>query len=167
MKFWRDFPRNIDCGAVKFNPIETTKAIALGAGAFILYSLFRKGYAAGTLNFYPGNIKDLYIENARPVIILGVAAQNTSNQSFTVNSFAGNLYANGYLVGNVSNFTPQTISRNSEKIIDLKIRLGVLGVVNNIIQAWNNGSFQQDLEFDGYANVDNLQVHVPLKYQIG
>lgn len=160
-------PQEYRLRAVKFNPIETTKAIAFGAAAFILYSLIRKGKAAGTLNFYPSNIKDLYIENARPVIVLGVAVQNTSNQNFTLNSFAGNLYANGYLVGNVSNFTPQTVSRNSEQIIDIKIRMGVLGVVNNIIQAWNNGSFQQDLEFDGYANVDNLQVHVPLKYQIG
>jgi hypothetical protein len=129
--------------------------------------LIRKQNAAGTLNFYPSTVKDLYIENARPVIVLGLAAQNTSNQSFTINSFAGNLYANGYLVGNVSNFTTQTIERNKETIIELTVRMGVLGVVNNIIQAWNNGTAAQQLELDAYINVDNLQVHKVLKYSIG
>lgn len=84
-----------------------------------------------------------------------------------MNSFAGNLYANGYLVGNVSNFIPQSILPNSEQLIFLKIRMGILGIVNDIINAWQNGSFTQNLDFDGRVNVDNLQIQVPLKYSIG
>lgn len=147
--------------------MTNTQTIALTAGALLLYSYFRKATAAGRLNFYPANVKDLYFDGATPVITLGLAVQNTSNQSFGLKSLAGNVYANNYLVGNVSSFTPQIIGPNSQAIVTIRVRMSLLGIVNDIIEAITNKKFTQVLELESWANIDNQQVPINIKYKVG
>lgn len=119
------------------------------------------------MNLYPRGVKDIYFDGPTPVIRLILAAQNSSGQTLTVNSVVANLSANGYLVGNVSSFVPQPILPNSENYIVVSVRLSALGVVNDIIRAVQFGSFTQDLTLTGYANVNNYQLPIDMKFKAG
>lgn len=98
---------------------------------------------------------------------LGLVVQNTSNQGFTMHSMAGELYANKYLIGNVSQFEPYQVNANSETVIDIKVRLSLIGIVTDIINAIKNKTFTHTLQLDSTANIDNLQVPVQLEYKFG
>ena len=147
--------------------MNTSTTIALGTGLFLIYSLFRKSNALGNLVFYPHSLKGIQFDGITPVMTLGLAVQNTSNQSFTLRSIAGELYANSYLIGNIGSFTPQTIYPNSQSVIFINARLSLLGIVSDIINAINANTFNQTLELQSNANIDNLQVPVDLKFKFG
>lgn len=105
------------------------------------------------------------MEGLTPIMTLALAVQNTSNQSFTVNSMAGELYANNIYLGNVSSFNPVEVRPNTEQVIDIRVRLSLIGIVNDILQGIKNKTFNQDLELDSVANIDNLQVPINIVYK--
>lgn len=152
---------------LKSKPLKTGQAIALGAGAVVIYSLFRKRAALGTLNFFPDKIKGFRWDGMTPILMIGLGIQNTSNQSFTIHSIAGSIYCNSYYIGNLSTFTPTVIPRNSEGFIVLNARLQLIGIVNDIIEAAENGNFSQEIVMKAKANVDNLQIPINLKFSVG
>lgn len=145
--------------------MNTATTIAISAAAFIFYSLLRKGQALGQLVFHPHSIKGIKMDGITPVMTLGLAIQNTSNQSFTLKSIAGELWANNYLVGNIASFDPQTINANSEAVVYIKARMSLLGLVSDIINAIKNKTWKQTLELNSVANIDNLQVPIDIKYK--
>lgn len=80
------------------------------------------------------------------------------------------MYSNGYLIGNISNkdFAPISINNNSEVTIPLKIRLGIVAVVNDLLNAWNNRSLKQEIKVDLIVNVNGEQIKLPpMNYEIG
>lgn len=148
----------------------TLTTVALGAGAFIFYSLFRKGKGLQTLNFFPDKIKSLDFDGLTPVLRIGIGVQNTSNQSFTINSIAGNVYSltgGKTYIGNVSMFSAVTIPKNSQQILIVQARLNLIGIVNDIIDALQGGNFSQKISIDLLANVDNLQIPIQQTFNIG
>ncbi len=147
--------------------MNTNQGILLGGAALVLYNLINKSAAGGTLNFYPDTVRNIRFEGATPIMTIGLAVQNTSGQKFVIRSIAGNLYSNNYLVGNLSYFLPQTIAANSQSSLFLDARLGLLGIVNDIIRAFQTGSIQQDVKLTAFANVDNFQVPIDITYKIG
>ena len=138
-----------------------------GTIAFLGYSLIRKQSGAEKLTYYPAGVKNISFEGISPVMTLRLAVQNTSNQTFTLNSIAGNVFCDDTLIGNASNFIAQTVNRNSQTIFEIKVKLSPLGIVNEIIQAFQYGNFSKELEFEGYANLDNWQVPINLKFKVG
>jgi hypothetical protein len=139
----------------------------LGLGGLLIYSLFRKGKALGNLIFFPYSIKNIRFQGATPILSLGITVQNTSNQSFTLKSIAGELFANNYLIGNLSQFTPLTINPNSEVVMYVDCRLSLLSIVGDIVNAIKTGAWSQNLELECMANVDNLQVPINITYKFG
>jgi hypothetical protein len=139
----------------------------------MVYSLLSKKAAAGTLNFFPQSVNQLRFDGVTPVLTMGLAVQNTSAEKFVIRSVAGNAYSNGYLVGNIAAFYPQTIYGNAQSVIQLDCRLGLIGIVQDIIRAFQYGNFSQNIELQLYANVDNLQIPIldnsghNLTYKIG
>jgi LEA14-like dessication related protein len=129
--------------------------------------LIAKGQALGTVNFYPGRVHSLDFDGATPIITVKLIAQNTSNKPFTMQSIAGNVYTDSYLVGNVSNFTPTTINANGQTEIPIKIRLSLLSVTNEIITAFQTGNLQKVLYVDAYANVDGIQIPIKENFKVG
>jgi LEA14-like dessication related protein len=111
-------------------------------------------------------VQGFRFEGLTPVLTLKLAVQNTSNQSFTLKSFAGNVWANNYLVGVTSSFDAIEIKANAQTLVPIKVRLSLLGIVNDIIQAITTHSKTVELELDSHANVDNLQVPVNIKYKV-
>lgn len=146
--------------------MTTLQTTVLVGGAIIALTAFQKFRSAGSLNFYPGSLKNIYLDGITPVATFGLVIQNPSSQSFTVKSLAGNLTANGFQIGNVSSYLPIEILANSQRTYNLTVRLSILGVVNDIISAFNGNGATQTIEFKAWANVDNLSVPITLKYKV-
>lgn len=144
-----------------------TALILLSIAGVVVYSLLRKGGGIKNLRFFPGAIKKITWNGTMPVLEFSLGVQNTSNQSFTIKSVAGNIYANGTYIGNVGAFSPQNVAPNSQAMVTLLFRLQLTGVVNNIIDAINSGTFKQTLKMDLIVNVDNLQVPVNFDIKVG
>lgn len=147
--------------------MTNTQAVALTATGVILYTIFAKKTALGTINFYPASVQNIHFDGATPIMTIGLAAQNTSNQKFVIRSIAANLYANDYQVGNLSSFTQQIVNANSQNVLMLDIRMSLLSIVNDIIRAFQMGNFSQELKLQGYVNIDNYQVPLNITYKIG
>ncbi len=142
--------------------------LILGVGALIAFNLVQKGSAAKSLNFYPGSVKNLQFDGTTPVVTLGLLVQNTSNQQILFKSFAGNVYANDFLVGNVSTYVPTVIPPNSQIVYNLNVRLSPIGIVNeliSIIQGTNPRKIVMELQAS--ANIDVVRVPVNIKYSVG
>lgn len=146
------------------NLIKTAGLVAAGV---VVYNVLVKGKALGSINFISGNVHSLALQGTTPVLTVGVIAQNTSSQKFVVRSIAGNVSADGYLIGYVSYFGQTEILPNSQVQIYVPIVLSPLGIVQDIINAFQTNNSQQEIEFKGYANVDNFQVPVDNKYKVG
>jgi LEA14-like dessication related protein len=93
--------------------------------------------------------------------------QNPSSKSFTVRSLIGTLTSNDYQIGNVSSYSSVYIRPNGNTVYRLNVRLNVLGVVNDILNALNGGGISQSMRFKGTANVDGFMVPIFINYKIG
>lgn len=140
--------------------------ILLPIGLF-LYNAIQKGKALTTLTFFPRPVKDFKIEGITPVITFSIGIQNTSGQNVVMRSFAGNLYSNNTYIGNVSSFTQVTIKPNSETVLTIKARLFTVGVVSEILNAFNGNGIKKVFELDAKANIENYQLPVKIKYAVG
>ena len=143
------------------------KAILLTAGALFAYNAFAKGKALTTLNFYAKGVRAIRFDGVTPVMTIALGVQNTTGQNLILRSFAGNLFSNGYLIGNVSSYVQTAIRPNSESILLINARLSAIGIISNIVSAFNGNGAAQEVELDAKANVDNFQLPIKIKYKIG
>jgi hypothetical protein len=146
---------------------QVTKTVLLGGAALIAYNIFIKGKALGSINFLPGQIKSFSFDGATPVLTVGIVAQNTSNQKFVIRSIAGSVTADSYYVGSVSYFNSVDVLPNSQVQVFVNIRFAAIGIVQDIINAFQTNDYTQEVIFKGYANVDNFQVPIENKYKVG
>lgn len=147
--------------------MKAVPAVLAATGAYILYELVRSSNAAGNLLFASDRIISFGFQNLTPVFKIGLRVQNTSNNDFVINSFAANIIADNYTIGNASFWTQQTIARNSQVILAIDFRLGTFDLVNRIIQAFQTKDFSFDIIMQGTVNVNGLQVPLNLKYKVG
>ncbi len=145
--------------------MRTGDVLLLFAGVVGVYYLTR-GRAANHLNFYPGGIQGMALQDLTPTMELDFIVQNTSNADVSINSLAGNAYSNGYLVGNISNFQGALVRGNSETRVPVLVRFNPIGIVNDIIDAFQTGNFKQDITIEGRANGEGISVPIELKFQV-
>lgn len=146
------------------NVLQTSLLVG---GALVAVNAFQKASAAGTLNFYPDSIKNIAFDGITPVATLGIMVQNPTGQRYQVKSLVANLTANGFNIGNVSSFTPTYIAPNSQSVYLVNVRLSLLGIVTDIINAFNGGGVRHVITFKGFANVDNFVVPINMQYVVG
>ena len=142
-------------------------AIAAGAIFVLLYSLTRKAVAGGNLMYYQDGLHALNFDGATPVLTLRLRVQNTSNQSFTLYSLSADVNCNNTLIGNASFFTPQIIPANGQVILLINVRLFMITLVQDLINAFQQRNFKFTLNLKGTSNVDNIQYPLDLTYNIG
>lgn len=138
--------------------------LGLGVLGFVIWSKFR---AISNLVFSPGSVTGIDIQGTVPFVYFTVFVQNTAGTGVTIDSFAGNIWANGQLIGNVSNFSPVYLAPNSQTSVPITAQLGFLGIVNEIIAAFQNRNTSQQIEVKGYANGVGFQVPVNIKLLVG
>jgi hypothetical protein len=141
-------------------------SLLLIGGAVGIY-FWNKGKAANRLIFFPGAITDAFFENNIPYAEIELIVQNTSNVSIQLNSLAGNVFSSGTLVGNISTFTPVKIQSNSQGAVPILIRFKLLGIVNDLLNAFQYGNFQRELTIEGSVNAEGVAVPLSLTYKVG
>lgn len=147
--------------------MQARNAILLGGLAVLGYSLIRKGAAASDLLWYPDTIKGFYWRNLSPVVRFGVRVHNTSNQSFTINSFACDVSSDGTTIGTASFYGAQVIPANNQMILLIDVQLMAIAIVTEIISAIETKNFTFPILVKGTANVDGLVVPITLNYKAG
>lgn len=147
--------------------LNKSEIIALGAVGLIVAVLYSKANAAGTLLFRPGRVSNIYFDGAAPVIELTLAVQNTSSTGFVLESMAGNILSDNYIIGNFSNFTPINIAANNETVIPLRIRLGLFGLVQDLISAFTTGTFTRRVRLQGFVNAGFVRAPLDVAFEIG
>ena len=106
-------------------------------------------------------------EGVTPVMSFQVIAQNSSSLSVSVDSLAGNLFSKGLLIGNVFSLLPIKIAGNSRGYVNVEARFFILGIANDIIASFQNRDFVQSITFEGFANVEGVQVPINLSFNVG
>jgi hypothetical protein len=145
---------------------RTTTFLLVGLGLFVAYQVYRLK-AVGNLLFFPGSVTSLGVNGATPEITMSLIAQNTSSVPIEVDSLAGNIYANNTLIGNISSFVPMVIPGNSQTAILVTAQLQTLGIVTDIINAFQNKTFSQNILVKGFANVQGVQVPLDIPMTMG
>ncbi len=102
-----------------------------------------------------------------PYIYFTVFVQNTAGTGVTVDSFAGNIWANNQLIGNVSSFQPVYLAPNSQTVVPITAQLGLVGLVTDVIQAFTSGNSSQQIIVKGYANGLGFQVPINIPLIVG
>lgn len=150
--------------------MKLAHGILLGGAALVGYNLFARKSAAEKLIFLPGQVSDFNFSSS-PSISIGLLVQNTSNQTFSLRSIAGNVFTNAngkdFNIGNFSSFQTQIIPANSQQQVIIKLRLSLFGVVSDLINAIIEGTVQQEIFINGFANIDNWQLPLNFNYKIG
>lgn len=148
---------------MRITPVAVLGGAAL---AFLVYK-FTQLRRVGRLIFFPGSVHSFSMQGQIPVIQFNLSIQNTSSQSVVLRSVAGNLFADGVLVGNISSQGVIEIPANGSIYTRVAAQLSFLGIVNSIIDAIQDKDTSKVLMFEGFANVDDLQVPVDLKLNLG
>jgi len=146
--------------------ITTGKVLLAGAGAYLLWQLY-KLRSVGNLIFFPGPIHSFNFVGTAPVMTVNVSVQNTSGIGVTIDSLGGNLFSNGTLVGNVYTDRLINVPPNSRQYVKLSAQFMLIGLVNDLIYSFQAGHFEQNLQFQGYANVSGVQVPIDQNFKIG
>jgi len=167
-KLWKTFPKREIFHQIKTSNLKKNEKILLygGLAAFGIL-LFSKVRALGNLVINPGNVVSMGFANAVPVAEFTIVVQNTSSASITINSFAGNVFSNQTLIGNVYNFQPVYIPGNSQTPISVYVEFKALGIVNDLIRSFQYNNFSQQLQVSGFANVLGIQLPVNLNFSVG
>lgn len=152
-------------GIVSGNQLE--KLLLYGGLGLVAYAVFSKVRAVGNLIFVPGQVTSMAFQNGAPLMQFSVTVQNTSSTQLQVNSFAGSVYSNGTLIGNVYNFSPITIPPNGMVIMYVNVQFMELGLINNIISAFTTKNFTEDLRVEGYVNSVGVQIPVDFSFKVG
>lgn len=148
--------------------LKTGEGIALAAGALILGNYFFKGRALGNLIFSPGAVTGMRFDTSgSPVIDFTLQVQNTSSVGLRVDSIAGNVFSNSQLIGNVSTFTPVQIQGNAVTYVQVSARLRILGLVNDLIRAFQYKNISQAVQLQGFANVEGIQMPLNINFTVG
>lgn len=149
---------------------DSTKLL-LGLGGAVGLYLLLKARTIGNLVFSGGQIQSIRFDGVTPIIEVAIVVQNTSAMGVTVQSMAGNVFTsdggNSTLIGNVSFFQPVNIAGNSPSVIVFNVRARVLGIMNDVITAFQTKNFTKQLDFQCMANVGGLQVPVNFKIPVG
>lgn len=142
---------------------EVVWLLAIGAGLYF----WNLGKAAQNLIYTPGNFTGIELQGVSPVVHAEIIVQNTNNASFTLYSIAGNVFSNGTLIGNISNFSPVLIAGNSQTVVPLTLVLQPVTLVNEIIQIITGGVGQREFKIDGRVNANGFQDTFSIDYKLG
>jgi hypothetical protein len=142
------------------------EALLLLGGGALLY-IGNQARSVANLNFFADDISAMTFEGVNPVAYLDLLVQNTSNVNISLNSLSGSVYVDNTLVGNVSNFTPVVSMGNSEAIMQVKVRLMALGLVNEMIQSFQYKNFSKKIDLRATVNANGVQLPITLTFQLG
>jgi len=143
----------------------------LGVATVAVGYLLLKARTLANLVFSAGQVSGISFEGLTPILSVSLIVQNTSSIGVTLQSIAGNVFTedggSSTLVGNLSSFLPVHIAPNQQSAININVRMRLLGIVNDIITAYQSRNYTKVLEFQCSANVDGVQMPFSFKIPVG
>lgn len=132
--------------------------------------LFKGGatiYNATRLNFFIAKLVPRF-QGLTPVLDIYVGIMNPTGGTFSINSIAGDVYANNDFIGNLSSFTLTTIKPNSQTVFIATLRMSLIGIVSEVWNAVSAGlsTVTFTLKFQGTVNVNGVPVPAVMSYKI-
>ena len=92
-----------------------------------------------------------------PKVAISLILQNTTNQTFNINSIAGSVFLNDKYIGVINLFNKKVLSPNVSEVIDIDLKLSLLQsytAIKNIIKTKDLMTVVARVE--GNANVDGI-----------
>lgn len=134
------------------------------AGGALLIGAIAKGAIARNLNFV---ISGLRIGGTvlQPILYVVLGAQNPSSLDYTIQSLSGNVFVNGSLIGNASNFNEVTLKANTQTKYEVAVQLSILVVTSTILSLFQ-GTIAGNLVIQGTVNVEHVPVPLDVTYKI-
>jgi LEA14-like dessication related protein len=140
---------------------SVVKIGAIGVGVLWLLNAVGLGAIATTLNFY---VKGLDTGNGG--LILKLAIQNPRSAGFVVKSLVATIYINNNEIGNVSMYEPVYVLPNSETVLNLTIRTGIISILSNVYDIWKgNTDLDAVVTVVGNANINDNVLPVSISYK--
>ena len=147
---------------------KAEKLVILGAVSLAAYWFYSKSRALASMNFLPGTVTNFVMTGGSPVLMFNLIAQNTSTSSLQVNSIAANVYSGDTLIGNISNFTPVVIPGNAQALVPVSAQLQVIGIVDQLLNAFAYKNNSKKVQLRGSANVNGIQLPLDgIEFSIG
>lgn len=140
--------------------------ILIPVAGLVVAGLLLSKKASGYLNYY---IKKLAVSFSgfTPLLKIDVAVQNPSNEQFVITSIAGDVKADGSVIGSGSLFQQVVIAPNSESVLPVVVRLSPLAVVSDLINIITKQSgIPMTVGFDGYVNANGFVTPIDLVYNV-
>ena len=138
--------------------------LILGAGAVAVFLLMRKKRMVSAMTF---GLEKLGIDIRNKAIKIGLAANNPTGATATIQSINGTLFLNGKQIATIDSFQRSTIAPNSKSIINLNLRptlTGVWSIIKDLIRSKGKDAKALKPIFEGSANVDGI--NFPIKTQL-
>lgn len=143
------------------------KGIFLIGAAFIAWLLIAQKKAIALLSYSVEKV-GVSFDGITPLLRLDILIQNVSAETFTIQSFVGNLLVNGYQVGTISSFTSLTIPAASQVVYPVVVRMSLIGVVSDLVNVITKGSgTSQVIQVNGFVNASGIVAPINLNYKVG
>lgn len=131
-------------------------------GGLFVWQLFQKSQAGKRLNVFFRGIGLKNSSGIIPTVVANFAVQNTSNQKITIKSISGDLTVNGKYLANISQFSPIVIQPNSETILPINIKAGIISIIDQIVPILKKKTGTKNFvaDFNGTVNADGFVIPV-------
>lgn len=129
-------------------------------GALALYWIITRGRAVSATRF---QLKNVGYKSGK--VNMTIEVQNPTEASLQLNSIAGDLFANGQYVANVSSFNQVQIMPNASTPVVLSFIPSIIGIFNTIKNVILQKKKGMDFRFVGSANLNGINFPVDSNYQ--
>lgn len=137
---------------------------------FAGYELFKMFTAAGRLKIGDVRLQTISFEGGNPVAVISIVVDNTSNESFQVNSISADLYAmqegRQTLIGTVYNFDAQKILPNQRTMVAAKVSLKIVSLVQDLIKVLQYKNFSLPLRLEGSMNLNKYVIPIDESFNV-
>lgn len=138
--------------------------VAGAAAGIFLISAAAKAAIAKNLNVVIAGLK-IAGSITSPQLIITLGIQNPSSLDYTLYSMSGNVFINGQMIGNASNFQTVTAKANSQTAYAVTVRLGLLEIAQQVLNVFQ-GNIEATIQMQGTVNVEHVPLPIDLTYQI-
>ncbi len=144
---------------IKFRALKTSNLLLLFGAAGLAYYAYTRLALGNGLQFVP-----LGVTTGGNGLLVNVGVQNPTSNSATLNSFAGNLKANGSSIANVSNFQGVTIGPNAQTSLQFSVTPNLIALGVDLVDIAENGLNNYAFTLTGNANVNNTPLPVNITF---
>jgi hypothetical protein len=152
---------NPKCNPLMKKPLLTLVGVA---GGVLLLGAIAKGAIARNLNFVVSGLR-VGGTVLQPVLYVILGVQNPSSLDYTIQSFSGNVFVNGMLIGVASKFQETVLKANSQTPYEISVQVSILVLGSEVLQLFQ-GVIQGNLRIQGTVNVEHVPFPVDITYKI-